>query len=370
MKQLSDTHYSFAGKNVQPLIAGTDYAMDELEQAALVAGFSMSAHAERQILSGDFGYAMDTIANPQLVSSLVNPVQFLQNWLPGIVEAITAAREIDNIIGIAGIGAWEDEMVVQQVLELSGAPVAYGDFTNIPLANWNQNFVTRTNVRFELGAEVGKLEQARSARMNVDSGGTKRRSCSIQLEIQRNAVGFYGYNAGLNLTYGLLNDPSLPAYVTVANNGTPWNQKTFQQLQTDLLTALQQLRVQTQGRVNPRKDAITLTVSTNSVDALTRTTDQGISVLNWLNTNFPNVRVTDAVQLNGANGGLNVFYMFADSVSDSGTDDGKTWVQPVATKLQLLGMQQLSKSYIEDYSNATAGVMCKRPYAVVRYSGL
>ena len=93
-------------------------------------------------------------------------------------------------------------------------------------------------------------------------------------------------------------------------------------------------------------------------------------MLNRLNTNFPNVRVTDAVQLNGANGGLNVFYMFADSVSDSGTDDGKTWVQPVATKLQLLGMQQLSKSYIEDYSNATAGVMCKRPYAVVRYSGL
>jgi len=30
----------------------------------------------------------------------------------------------------------------------------------------------------------------------------------------------------------------------------------------------------------------------------------------------------------------------------------------------------MAKAYEEDYSNATAGVLLKRPYAVVRYSGI
>jgi hypothetical protein len=35
-----------------------------------------------------------------------------------------------------------------------------------------------------------------------------------------------------------------------------------------------------------------------------------------------------------------------------------------------LGVEKKSKAYVEDYTNATAGAMCKRPYAVVRYSGV
>jgi hypothetical protein len=31
---------------------------------------------------------------------------------------------------------------------------------------------------------------------------------------------------------------------------------------------------------------------------------------------------------------------------------------------------QLTKGYEEDYSNATAGIMCKRPWAVTRWSGI
>jgi hypothetical protein len=35
-----------------------------------------------------------------------------------------------------------------------------------------------------------------------------------------------------------------------------------------------------------------------------------------------------------------------------------------------LGVEKRAKSFVEDYANATAGVMCKRPYAVVRFTGL
>jgi hypothetical protein len=44
-------------------------------------------------------------------------------------------------------------------------------------------------------------------------------------------------------------------------------------------------------------------------------------------------------------------------------------LQVVPAKFKVLGVEQKAKGYMEDYSNATAGAMLKRPYAMVRYYG-
>ena len=133
---------------------------------------------------------------------------------------ITAARKIDEIIGYSVAPAHgKTKQIVQSVLELSGTPTPYNDLNNVPLTSYNQNFVQRTVVRFELGMFIGKLEEARASRSNLNASDQKRISAGLQLEIQRNATGFYGYNNGLNVTYGFLNDPNLPAYVAVATVG-------------------------------------------------------------------------------------------------------------------------------------------------------
>ena len=62
--------------------------------------------------------------------------------------------------------------------------------------------------------------------------------------------------------------------------------------------------------------------------------------------------------------------MYAEGVAGTGTDDTRTFVQVVPTRFMTVGVSQQAKSYEEDYSNATAGIMLKRPYAVVRYSGI
>ena len=369
---LSPVHQHFSGRHFQTfqpadkasMRLDRDYAMDEMEALLPLIGVGFN----RGTLDRLVDYAMDTIQQPLTTPSVATPLQFLQNWLPGIVEVVTAKQAIDEIVGRSTMGSWEDVQIVQQVVEMSGSAVPYTDIGNVPLSNWNPNFVTRTVVRFELGFRVGNLEEAQSARMRIDSAGQKRKSDAVQLEIQRNAVGFYGYNSGLGLTYGFLNDPNLPAYVSAPNGG--WDTATFAEIQADILTGFAQLRTQSQGRVTPNKDATTLTLPTNSVDYLATATDFGYSVWAWLKDFYPNCRVVDAPQLNGANGGANVFYIHADSVMDSGTDDQKTFVQVVPATFQLMGVQKLAKGYEEDYSNATAGVMCKRPYAVVRYTGI
>lgn len=306
--------------------------------------------------------------------TIPTPVQFLQNWLPGFVHTVTQAQTIDDILGVVTAGDWEDEEVVQGVLEPTGLAQPYGDYTNIPLASWNLGFERRTIVRFEEGLRVGKLEEARAGKVKVNSAATKRGAAAMALDILRNRIGFYGFNSGDNRTYGLLNDPSLPAYVNVA--GGPWSGKTFLQITADIRTAVGALIVQAGGHVRAGPNAVnatplTMVLPLGADNYLSVTSDFGNSVATWLKETYPNMRVISAPEFAGANGGANVFYIFAERIDDGNSDDGgQTFAQIVPTRFKTVGVEQQAKAYVEDYSNATAGVMLKRPFLVVRYSGI
>lgn len=339
--------------------------MDEFDLHGIVAADKRFAQKMRG--------TMDAIEPTVTTGSMPVPVQFLQQWLPGFVYIITAAMNIDDFVGMSTMGKWHQEEIVQGILELTGKALPYGDYANNNLSSWNPNYERRTIVRFEQAMQIGLLEEARAAEAQINDSGSKREAAALALEIQRNNVGFFGYDGGANRTYGLLNDPNLPAYVTVPNgaSGSPlWSSKTFLEISRDIRSALASLRNQSKDRIDPSKVDITLGVASIAVDYMSTTSDFGISVTDWLKQAYPRVRVVSAPELTGANGGANVFYLFADSVKDQSTDDGRTFIQVVPAKYQTLGVEQKVKGYIEGYTNATAGVMCKRPYAVVRRSGI
>lgn len=318
-------------------------------------------------------FAMDSdFVAPLSTPSLMTPIQFLQTWAPGFVNVVTRAMRADEAIGVSTIGKWEDEQIIQGYAEKTGRAKPYQDETNVPFSSYNTNFERRNIVRFEEGMKIGRLEEARAAAMNYNSADAKRQAAAQALEIERNFVAFFGYNSGANLTYGILNDPSLPAYTTVANGagGSPlWSSKTTLEIIQDIVTASQTLRTQSGDLIDPSSTPITLLVATAVREYMKVVTTLGYSVENWLQTNYPNMRVMSAPELNAANGGANVFYMYAEDFGDGSTDDGRVWMQMVPARFITIGVQQLTKGYEEDYGNATAGVMLKRPWAVVRRSG-
>lgn len=380
MAKPSQVHGRVAARNFKPV----QMTQADVAQFAALRGVGIqldnswvqSVMAENGVVatmdSNDVGPSAPALSG-LTTPSIAAQIQFLQTWLPGFVQAVTAARNIDKFVGMQTIGAWEDEEVVQGILEPIGNAVPYLDHTNVPLASWNANFERRTVVRFELGLLVGTLEEMRSARMRLATAAEKRKSVKLALDIQRNRVGFYGYNDGNNRTYGFLNDPLLPAYQTVATGaggGTEWATKTCLEITKDLRIALSQLRTNSKDVIDPKSTPITLAVATSAVDHLTITSDFGISVLDWLRTNYPNVRVESAPELDDASGGTGVFYMYADKVDDGSTDDSAVFAQIVPSTFMALGVEKRSKSYIEDFANASAGVMTKRPFAVVRFAGI
>lgn len=323
----------------------------------------------------DMAAAMDAnVLTPTIgAGTIAAPVQYLQNWLPGLVRTVTTARVIDELVGITIGGDWSDEEVVQQVLEPTGSAVPYTDTGNIPLASWNPSYERRTVVRFEQGLSVGVLEDARTSRVpNMNTASEKRTSAALALEILRNRVGFYGYMSGVGRTFGMLNDANLPAYVTVANPGagTTWAVKTFLQITADIRTAAAALRTRSGSNIDPARTNLVLGIASAAVDQLAVTSDFGISVYDWISKTYPKMRIVPVPEFNAANGGANVFYLYAETVEDGSSDGSRTFDQIVPAKMKSLGVEQKAKSYVEDYTNALAGIMLKRPWAVVRYSGI
>ena len=312
-------------------------------------------------------FSMD--AALQTTASITNPVQFFQYWAAEAVEIVTAARKIDDIIGRTIAGSFEEEEIVTTIMERTGSAHPYTDTANIPLASWNQNFETRSIVRFEEGLEVGYLESLRASRQRIDSHKEKAAAAAESLAIEHNNIGFYGYADGTNKTYGYLNDPFLPAYETVAAGGsgeTAWADKTFDEITADIITAVSKLVTNLGGNFDPINDEFVISLALSCTQYLYTLNSLGTkSVSEWIKDTYPKARIEAAVQLDGANGGSNVFYIHVSKVN--GKDTVKQYVQEV---LRLVGVEKYAKVIREDYASATAGVIVQYPIGVVRYSGI
>lgn len=369
----SIVHSTIMARDVRPMVMTADQVEHFRELAALGINLSSFTAARMESVMREAGFAMDDTQGLLTTANLGTPIQFLQTWLPGFVRVLTGARKIDELIGIQTVGNWEDEEIIQGMLEPTGLAVPYSDAGNIPLSSWNMQFERRTVVRFEQGIKVGVLEEARAARIKVSTAAEKRGAAALSLEIRRNQIGFLGFNGGANRTYGFLNDPSLPAYVTAATGvgGVTWALKTFLEITADIRGMMARLQIASQDTINPEDTPMTLALATSVYQYLSVVSTTGqVSVRAWIKETYPKLRIVSAPELNNANGGANVAYLYPDTVDDGSSDDRRVWSQLVPTKYIALGVEKQAKAYVEDMGNASAGVMAKRPYAIQRLTGI
>lgn len=333
-------------------------------------------HQQLEQLGIFYGGGMDSLYPPNFPAGVANPLQYFTTIAPGLVRIVTTPRKIDELIGVDTVGSWEDEQIIVRLIEGLGVAAPYTDYGNIPLASFNPGAESRTVVRFEQGFRTGALEEARSAKAELDARVEKRNAAVFSLDFTRNEVGFYGFNNGENRTFGLLNDPGLPGYAALpAGTGgdTEWSTKTFQEILADLRLMLEGVRTSSGDTVDPNTVAMTLALPPSAMGAWGVVTDLGsMSVADWLRNTYTNVRVVSVPQFEDANAGESVAMIWADSApeGDGSTDGGRTWQQMVPERLRLLGSEQGAKHYVEDHTNATAGVILKRPFLVFAVTGI
>ncbi len=361
MKNISQVKSSLTPNQVRPYAMDADTTLRTLE--------GLGVHISKNAMDTMKGAsAMDAAPDMVTTPSATVPVQFLQHWLTDLIKVVTAKKDIDEILGRDLVGTFADEEIVQPFSEYTGRPTPYGDKAQPNQSSYNINLEGRTIVRFEESFEVGILEEERAAKMRINSAALKKEAAAEALAIEMNMVGWYGYANGANRTYGLLNDPNLPAYVTVAANGnsdTEWSKKSFEEIQNDILTAINAVAVNSKNNYNPTTDKATLVVSLNAMQWLNKANAYGKTVNIWLKETYPLIEVKASYFLDGANGGADVFYLFKNE------HNGKKVINhyPVEV-LRALGVWNKGKNYEEFYANATSGVFVKQPVFIYRGSGI
>ena len=363
MKKATEIRSYLSPRQVRSYAVDKDTTIKTLELMGVA--FDSQALAEMAGICG--GTAADAAPNMITTPSASTPIQFLQHWINRPVKIVTAKRDIDEILGREFGGTWADEEIVQPIVELTGRATLYGDKNNPNQASYNVNFESRTIVRFEESVEVGILEQQRAARMRIDSTSVKRDAAALSLAIEANKVGWYGFADGAGKTYGLLNDPNLPAYQTVApeNGQTSWQNKTFGGIQQDILTAITAVMVNTGNNYNPAMHRAKLVVALSKYQWLNKANEFGKTVMEWIKATYPNIEVLASQYLDGANGGADTFLFFVEELNGE-----KTITHNPVETLRFLGLWNKGKNFEEFYSNATAGVFVKQPIGVYRGTGI
>ena len=354
--------------------AGIDYLAKNREALESV-GVNVDSLVNKY--AGKSSFAMDSgLVEPVTPGANGVPVQFLQAFLPGMIHIMQKKRSADLLAPIVTIGDFGDMEVIITTLEHLGTPQLYSDHGEVPLAEWNTTYERRSVIRHELGALVTILEDEISSKTGVNNATTKRAAVMLAFEILRNDIFFYGFDSGANRVYGFLNDPNLPAYVTVPNGAggnSTWESKTVKERQSDILSGLAALRSQSGSNVDVENDQLIMAIASDVKDLMSES-DEGngnlFTVNKWLAENYPNINVIPCEELNGADGGDNVFYLYPASVAESGDDDQITIIQMVPERLKSLNTVTEMKGVKEGYANALAGCMVKRGYAVYRATGI
>lgn len=317
-------------------------------------------------------YVMDAMPTQGVTAPTAQvPVQFLQHWMNKIITVVTQATVADEFLGRSTYGEWYQESVVLRIRELTGAVRPYGDHAQAPLARYNYNQEDRTIVRFAQGILTGALEEARLAAIGQKSSAyeSDRAALGLAFKINTNAVAFFGYNLGLNKTYGILNDPNLAPFQVVPtgaqSKSTKWATKNFYEIVTDLNTAVAALQKQCGGNFIPSKHAFKIGIALSVDQFLNQVNSYGISVRKYITDTWPKAEIVQIPEFDGAAAGDNVMYLKLEELAGSPVVE-----QIVPAAVRLVGSVPRASGLYELYSDATAGCFVEQPLGIVRFVGI
>ena len=294
-------------------------------------------------------------------------------YLPGVVSDLTTVRKIDTLVGQLTVGSYLDQDVMQMIQERTGEAKSYSEGTQIPYTSYATTYERRDLVRFVIGTKSDMLSDGRMEATGVNPEQVKMSAAVTGLEIARNQVGFNGFTDGGNKTYGLLNDPNLPAYQTLPNGASTkseWVNKTLLEKQKDFNIAVSSLRTTTGGNFDPTLDNFTIALALSVAGTLTDTNEFGISMMSWINQTYPKCRIEFVPEFDSANGGANVFYMYVENMKLNSSDNGSVIDSIITEKFMSIGKAQEIGGHKEGFINVVGGVFVKRPYGIYRATGV
>lgn len=315
-------------------------------------------------------------AAPAITTPNINVIAgALQYIRPKAIEVLTAPRVADKVARGEKFGKWGDRAVVIKQKEFAGSTSPDDGLTSDGLqAKTNYTYVTRGVYYYTTGWMATDLEEATVDGIQENYRADQAAAAMQTLAIDRNKFFFNGVSTSgaAAPVYGFLNEPSLGAYKTVAQNvagtSTYWANKTPEEIYNDIVAAVKELYVQSNGIVEDQlaNGKLKLAIATGSLGNVDRANSFGLTARAKLKETYGDkLEIVPVPQLNSADSSSDCFYLMFDMEgADSTLLNGYVEMArayPLFTKDSVVSQK---------LSGATAGCIVQYPWAIVRYNGI
>lgn len=294
---------------------------------------------------------------------------------PKAIEVLTAPRTADMLSRPEKNGKWGDKVITFKMKEYTGKTSPDDGLYDDGLqSKTNYDQQARGVYYYRAGWMATDLEEATASGIQENYRADQAESAMRALAIDRNIFFFNGVaQKGVAApVYGLLNEPSLGAYTSVAangeNNSTYWSAKTPEQIYNDVVAAINQLYVQSNGIVQDElaNGKIKIAIANGSLGNLDRTNNFGVTARKLLQQTYGDKLEFIAVpQLNSADSDSDCFYVIFDMEGQDSTVLN-SYVE-MARAYPLFTRHSVVEQKI---SAATSGAIVQYPWAIVRYNGI
>ena len=269
---------------------------------------------------------------------------------PRVIEMLVEPMKAAQIFGETKKGSWTDDFLQFPIAESTGETSSYDDFSENGMANTNVNWETRDTYYYQTIVELGEREVERAGAAKLDWVARKQISAALTLNKFQNKTYFYGV-ANLR-NYGILNDPSLLASITLPT----WVGADGQVVYDGIARLYGELVKQTAGLVDRNAEMILL-LSPQAEAAFTRTNMYNVNVSDQLKKNFPRMVVETAPEMSTDAG--EAIKLIVKNY------EGVDTVEPTFTeKMRVHPMVLGTSSWRQKRSQGTVGTIIYRPIFV------
>ena len=249
--------------------------------------------------------AMDSAL--QTTPNVGYPASFFQYIDPQIVEILFGVTNANRIAPEVKQGTWADEFYTYTTEEAIGDVTAYSDRTENVTSEVNYEFQTREQARFETIIQYGNLETDKANQAKIALASRKQIAGANIIARKQNQFYLFGVSGLIN--YGLLNDPNLnasinPNSITIGGSTyTTWADKVAHDTASagnhvfnDVLKLWSELSAKNGGNID-QNERIILAVSNAVVSYLSAPNQFGLTAMQMIKDNFPNLEVVQLPEL-------------------------------------------------------------------------
>ena len=299
------------------------------------------------------------------------PAGILSQLSKEAVTAILAYRAGDEALGgRKKVLDWEKQEYFLPLIEKTGQTSIYGDYDDAIKSGLNITFGKTGHYLFSSAIVNGERQNLQIAEAGINAESFILEAGLEAIAVELNRVAFNGYlnnNDGFVVT-GLLNDPSLNAYI---NADKKFSAMTFSEAITFFANALAKLREQTGNNIQ-KGSKVRCVVASKAFDSLfLKINDLGVDVISAIVSKYEKLGIefsfVPAVELDSANANQDVIYFILEN-SIGGVSD-----------TTILGYSELGRmsnvivghSYTsQKVSAGTTGAIVYKPSYIVRYTNI